>query len=124
MSKFRQTLVTINQANTLAKYGYYGYVSYVPNVGYIATVDDAIDWLRRKYNIVIYNTIEPFVDPVSNKILYRMSVKQCNLRDGWNGRIYIGESKLTSNIYAAKRQAVSIAIRWIKKKYNEKRKML
>lgn len=124
MSKFRQTLVTINQANTLAKYGYYGYVSYVPNVGYITTVDDAIDWLRRKYNIVIYNTIEPFVDPVSNKILYRMSVKQCNLRDGWNGRIYIGESKLTSNIYAAKRQAVSIAIRWIKKKYNEKRKML
>ncbi len=124
MSKFRQSLLTINQASALAKYGYYGYVTYVPNVGHIATVDDAIDWLRRKYNIVIYNTIEPFVDPVSNKILYRMSVKQCNLRDGWNGRIYIGESKLTSNIYTAKRQAVSIAIRWIKKKYNEKRKML
>lgn len=124
MRRFRQSLLTINQAIALIKYGYYGPVTYVPHVGHIATVDDAIDWLRRKYNIVIYNTIEPFVDPVSNKILYRMSVKQCNLRDGWNGRIYIGESKLTSNIYAAKRQAVSIAIRWIKKKYNEKRKAL
>lgn len=114
MSKIRQSLLTINQAKALVKYGYC----------HTATVDDAIDWLRRKYNIVIYNTIEPFVDPVSNKILYRMSVKQCNLRDGWNGRIYIGESKLTSNIYAAKRQAVSIAIRWIKKKCNGKRKAL
>lgn len=124
MNKFRQSLLTINQARALIEYGYYGPVMYVQNVGYLATVDDVIDWLRRKYNIVIYNTIEPFVDPVSNKILYRMSVKQCNLRDGWNGRMYIGESKLTSNIYAAKRQAVSIAIRWIKKKCNGKRKAL
>ena len=124
MNKFKQSLLTSNQASALAKYGYCGYFTYVSTIGRIATIDDAIDWVRRQYNIVIYNTIEPFVDPVSNKILYRMSVKQCNLRDGWNGRIYIGESKLTSNIYTAKRQAVSIAIRWIKKKYNEKRKAL
>lgn len=79
-------------------------------------VDDAIDWLRRKYNIVIYNSIEPFVDPAAKKprILYRYSVKKCNLRDGWNGRKYIGESKLVENIYSAKRQAIMIALRYIK----------
>ncbi len=79
-------------------------------------VDHVIDWLRRKYNIVIYNAIEPFVDPTAKKprILYRYSVKKCNLRDGWNGRKYIGESKLVENIYSAKRQAIMIALRYIK----------
>lgn len=79
-------------------------------------VDEVIDWLRRKHHIVIYDKIEPFVDPKTNAILYRMAVKKCNLRDGWNGRIYIGESRLTKNIYAAKREAIWLAIRWIKKK--------
>lgn len=77
-------------------------------------VDDVIDWLRRKHKIVIYDKIEPFVDPKTHVILYRMGVKKCNLRDGWNGRIYIGESRLTKNIYAAKREAIWLAIRWIK----------
>lgn len=77
-------------------------------------VDDVIDWLRRKHKIVIYDKIEPFVDPKTHVILYRMAVKKCNLRDGWNGRIYIGESRLTKNIYAAKREAIWLAIRWIK----------
>jgi hypothetical protein len=82
------------------------------------TVDQAIDWLRRKFNVIIYNAIEPFVDPTVKKprILYRYSVKWCNLRDGWNGRKYIGESKLIENPYVAKRQAIMIAIRYIKKK--------
>lgn len=82
------------------------------------SVDQAIDWLRRKFNIIIYNAIEPFVDPTVKKprILYRYSVKWCNLRDGWNGRKYIGESKLIENPYVAKRQAIMIAIRYIKKK--------
>ena len=78
-------------------------------------VDDVIDWLRRTHKIVIYDKIEPFVDPKTHTILYRMAVKKCNLRDGWNGRIYIGESRLTNNIYAAKREAIWLAIRWIKK---------
>lgn len=86
-------------------------------------VDDAIDWLRRNYNIVIYNAIEPFVDPTAKKprILYRYSVKKCNLRDGYNGRKYIGESKFVENIYSAKRQAIMLAIRYIKSQKNDKR---
>ena len=91
---------------------------------YVPTVDEVIDWLRRKYNIVIYNSIEPFVDPAAKKprILYRYSVKKCNLRDGWNGRKYIGESKLVENIYSAKRQAIMLAIRYIKSQKNDKRR--
>lgn len=125
MSKFRQSLLTISQAKELIKYGYYGYVTYVPNVGRIATVDDAIDWLRKKHNIIIYNSIEPFVDPTEDNhhILYRFSVKYCNLRDGWNGRIYIGESKLTKNIYAAKRQAIWLAIRYLNKQNGKKKNL-
>lgn len=81
-------------------------------------VDQAIDWLRRKFNVIIYNAIEPFVDPTVKKprILYRYSVKWCNFRDGWNGRKYIGESKLIENPYVAKRQAIMIAIRYIKER--------
>ena len=82
------------------------------------TVDEIIDWLRIKYNIIIYNAIEPFVDPESgnkNEVLYRFAVKWCNRRDGWNGRVYIGSSKLSSNIYGMKREAIWLAIRWLKK---------
>ncbi len=86
-------------------------------------VDSVISWLLKKYKVVIYNSMEPFVDPISKKILYRYSVKYCNLRDGWNGREYIGKSKLTSNIYAAKRQAIWLAIRWIKKQRDGKKKV-
>ena len=85
-------------------------------------VDVAIDWLRKKYNIVIYNRVPPFVDPTAKKpcILYRFSVKWCNLRDGWNGRENLGSSKLTKNIYAAKRQATSIALKWLLKQNEHK----
>lgn len=84
----------------------------------VPTVDEAIDWLRRKYNVVIYEAIEPFVEPREsepNRILYRFAVKWCNIRDGWNGRIYIGESRLLPNIYTAKREAIKIAVGWIRK---------
>lgn len=114
----KQQCVTVSQAKLLDQLDYYGPLTPVRCGSQSlksVMVDDAIDWLRKKFNVVIYNSIEPFVDPVSNKILYRMSVKQCNLRDGWNGRIYIGESTLTKNIYSAKRQAIWLAIRWIKK---------
>lgn len=93
---------------------------WLTDLGYMSmpTVDEAIDWLRRKYNVVIYEYMEPFVDPRvdnSNKILYKYAIKWCNLRDGWNGRLYIGESNLLSNIYTAKREAIKIAINWIRK---------
>ena len=69
-------------------------VKWCAALGYMSmpTVDEAIDWLRRKYNVVIYEAIEPFVEPREsepNRILYRFDVKWCNIRDGWNGRIYI-----------------------------------
>ena len=82
------------------------------------TVDEAIDWIRKNYHIMIYNAVPPFVDPTAIKnpyILYRYAVKYCNLRDGWNGRESIGSSNLTKNIYAAKRQGITLALRWIKK---------
>jgi len=82
----------------------------------VPTVDEAIDWLRRKYSVHIYTPIPPFVDPTdsTNPILYRYAVKFCNKRDGWNGRVYVGETNLSENIYSLKRQAIWLAIRWIK----------
>lgn len=80
------------------------------------TVDEAIDFLRRKYNVIIYNVIEPFVDPTAKKpvILFRYKVKWCNLRDGWNGRCYIGSTELTKHPNTGKKTALRIAIKWIK----------
>ncbi len=126
----KEILVSQTIAVALKKLGFREYCLYsktITNIWgmheriYTPTVDDAIDWLRRKYNIVIYNSIEPFVDPTAKKprILYRYSVKWCNLRDGWNGRKYIGESKLVENIYSAKRQAIMIALRYIKSQKKE-----
>lgn len=86
----------------------------------IPTVDEAIDWLRRKYNVHIYTPIAPFVDPTNEEhpVLYRYAIKFCNKRDGWNGRVYIGETNLSKNVYAVKRQAIWLAIRWIKQNKN------
>lgn len=82
------------------------------------TVDEAIDWLRRKFNVHIYTAIEPFVDPTDKKapVLYRYTVKYCNRRDGWNGRIYIGQTRLAKNVYSLKRQAITLAISWLNKR--------
>lgn len=113
--------ITETQAKELEKIGCV-FFTLIPFKIYVSLeVDSVIDWLRRKYNIVIFNSMEPFVDPKSGKILYRYSAKYCNLRDGWNGRKYIGTSTLTSNIYSAKRQAIWLAIRWIKKQRNGKK---
>ncbi|MBO5628236.1 MAG: hypothetical protein J5965_04070 [Aeriscardovia sp.] len=81
------------------------------------TVDETIDWLRRKYNIHIYTCIEPFVDPKDPKgsVLYRYGVKWCDKNNGWNGRIVIGKTNLSKNPYSLKRQAITFALRWITK---------
>lgn len=82
------------------------------------TVDEVIDWLRRKYNIVIYNKIEPFVDPADDThktILFKYGVKRCDVNHlGWNGRIDLGTTRLNTNVYSLKREAINIAIRYIK----------
>lgn len=84
----------------------------------VPTVDETIDWLRRKYNIGIYHKIEPFVDPIDQThktILFRFGVKRCDTTNlGWNGRLYIGETRLAKNIYSLKRDAINIALKYIK----------
>lgn len=89
----------------------------------VPTVDEAIDWLRRKYNVHIYTPIAPFVDPTNDEhpILYRYAIKYCNKRDGWNGRVLIGETNLSKNVYSLKRQAIWLAIRWVKKNLRRSR---
>lgn len=86
----------------------------------IPTIDEVIDWLRIQYNIIIYNYMEPFVDPRMNEIVYCFSVKKCSLRDGWNGRILIANTSYTSDVYKAKREAIEIALNYI---INEKKKV-
>lgn len=82
----------------------------------VPTVDEAIDWIRYKFNIVIYNAHEPFVDPRTNSyIMYTFKAKLCNTKLGWNGRQYIGRGRQSKNIYAAKRDAISLVIRYLNK---------
>lgn len=84
----------------------------------LPTVDEVIDWIRRKYNVVIYNKIEPFVDPTDlthKTILFRYGIKRCDTTNlGWNGRLYIGETRLDKNVYSLKREAITIALKYIK----------
>lgn len=80
---------------------------------WFTTTDEAIDIIRTKYNVVIYNKATPFVDS-SGKIIYNFAAKCCNPKFGWNGRTYIDTpSKWDSNIYEAKRRAIRAAARWI-----------
>lgn len=84
-------------------------------------VDRVIDWLRIKFNIIIFNAAAPFVDPVKKTIMYSYTVKFCNTNWGWNCREIIGQTKWSKNIYAMKRQAIWIAIRYLKKKQKQNR---
>lgn len=95
----------------------------VGNFGYDLkrpSVDEIIDYLRDKYNIVIYNKMAPFVSPTAKKIIYCFEVKWCNLRDGWNGREVIGKSEYTHDINHAKRQAIDIALAYLKQRQQRK----
>lgn len=87
------------------------------------SIDEAINWIRRKFNVQIYACIEPFVDPVEgpHDILHRYAVKWCNRNMGWNGRIYLGKSRLTKNIYSAKRECITLALRYVQKQERNKK---
>ena len=106
----RLDVVTMPQLEELTEFLGFDYCMIYP------TVDQIIDFLRKKYNIIIYNKIEPFVDPKMHNIVFKFAVKWCNIRDGWNGRKYIGETKLLTDIYEAKREAIDIAIEYLKKR--------
>lgn len=78
------------------------------------SIDEVIEHLRKQYNIVIYNDVEPFVDPLhEGHIVYQYSSKWCNLRDGWNGRIYIARKIFNHNPNLAKFQIVEETIKWM-----------
>lgn len=133
-------LVTINQAIILKKLGYKeSCVHYAWAMGdkplitegvsanwnkpgssafmSVPTVDEAIDWLRRKFGIVIYNNSAPFVDPHTNDFIhYGYAVKRCYVHSGYNFREKIGKVVSSKNIYAAKRMAIAIALRYISKR--------
>lgn len=76
------------------------------------TVDEAIDWIRRKFTIIIYNATEPVMR--NKTIKFGFAVKRCNKIWGYNQRVYICRGKWSKNHYAAKRMAISAAISWIK----------
>lgn len=79
-------------------------------------IDAVIDHIRIKYNVHVYNYAAPFVSKeteTKNVVLYGFGVKLCNLKHGWNHRVYIGKTPWKKNIYDAKRRAIDIAIKWI-----------
>jgi hypothetical protein len=89
----------------------------------VPTVDQAIDWIRRKFDVIIYNSAEPFVTPLSKDIVYAYGVKYCSKRDGWNGRIIIERSgDWCKDPNTAKRRALTKALNFIKKEKDAKRR--
>ena len=114
----KDSLVTKTQALALKELGFNEITLYARGYLSVPTVDEVIDWLRRKYNIVIYNKIEPFVDPVDEThktILFKYGVKRCDVNHlGWNGRIDLGTTRLSKNVYSLKREGINIALKYIK----------
>lgn len=79
----------------------------------LANVDEIIDWLRRMYNIVIYHYTEPFVDTEDHQIVYTFGVKKLYPKHKVVTRIYIGTTKMNTDIYQAKREAIDIALKFL-----------
>ena len=79
-------------------------------------IDSVIDHIRIKFNVHVYNYAAPFVTKYTetkNVVLYGFGIKYCDIKRGWNQRIYIGKTPWKKNIYDAKRRAIDIAIKWI-----------
>ena len=89
----------------------------------VPSIDQAIDWIRRKFDVVVYNSAEPFVKPLTKDIVYAYGVKYCNRRDGWNGRIIIDRGgEWCKDPNTAKRRALTKALNFIKKEKDAKRR--
>ena len=110
----KDSLITKTQALALKELGFNEITLYARGYLSVPTVDEVIDWLRRKYNIVVYNKIEPFVDPIDDThktILFKYGVKRCDINHlGWNGRIDLGTTRLAKNVYSLKRETIKIAM--------------
>ena len=103
-------LVSRKQLELMRKVGIRGSNAHPP------TVDEVIDRIRIKYDIVIYNSSAPFVHhlPTGKKcIIYGFSVKKCDVKSGWNFRVQIGRTQSVDNIYKAKREAIMMALEYI-----------
>lgn len=89
----------------------------------VPTVDQAIDWIRCNFDVVIYNSAEPFIKPFTKDIIYAYGVKYCNRRDGWNGRIIIDRGgEWCKDPNTAKKRALTKALNFIKKEKDAKRR--
>lgn len=119
----RDNLVTKTQGKALKELGFEEITLYYYSAGLrhevsVPTTDEAIDWLRRKYNIIVYNKVEPFVDPTDDThktILFKYGIKLCDTHHlGWNGRTDLGTTRLAKNAYSLKREAIGIALKYIK----------
>ena len=77
-------------------------------------LDEVITVLFLKYNIVVYNDVEPFVDPHNNEeIIFQYASKWCNTTMGWNGRIYIARGVHSKTPILAKYKIVLESIKWL-----------
>lgn len=79
-------------------------------------ISTAIEWLRVKHNIVVYDYVAPFVCPKTKKIIFCYAAKKCSIRDGWNGRVFIGKSEYLDDPLECKYQAINLALNFIKNK--------
>ena len=89
-------------------------------------VYEVAEWLQEEHRIIIYDSVAPFVhDPktVGSKaqIIYAYSVKQCNIRDGWNGRYNVGRSHDNTNRIEAFKEALKLAIEHLEWLFRNKR---
>lgn len=129
----RRDSITKKQLDDLKKLGWHNVridivtLFNVKSPAYITSVnvDMAIDFLRKKFGIIIYNAAAPYVDPREKGVIqYGYRVKFCNKQAGWNFREYIGDPQWSKNIYAAKRKALTIAIRYAFAIYDRKAKIV
>lgn len=74
----------------------------------IINITTSLEEYRKKYNIVVYNRFEPFVDPKTSEIRYGYSIKRCNKTRGWNFRQYIGDTHVGSDPNVLKAEALEI----------------
>ena len=56
----KESLISKTQTLALKELGFNELTLYLRGDMSVPTVDEVIDWLRRKHNIIIYNKIEPF----------------------------------------------------------------
>ena len=85
---------------------YYEYIAY-------NLINNAMYVLQKLYNIIIYNKMEPYVSPITNKITYCYAVKKCDTNRGWNFRVFIGHTDYYTDEIVAKIEAIIIAYNYL-----------